>query len=641
MKTTKWLGLAAAIALPLLSGYAQAPEAQAPATAAVAATLSPNVAEVVKLAESGSSDEVMLAYIQNSPSTFDLTADQILYLRDIGLSSPVIAAMLNRDSMLRGQPQPPTQPMYPPATQPAVAPPPVPAPAPVPVEAPPVVAPAPVYVSTPPPDVTYFYSDLAPYGAWVQLDGIGWCWQPRVVVINHGWRPYCEGGHWIYSDAGWYWASDYSWGWAPFHYGRWHLHDRCGWVWLPDRVWGPAWVSWRFAGDNCGWAPLPPHAEFDLHLGWRFNGVSVASNFDFGLGLNVFTFVGLKDFSDRDLGHRRLPPAEATRLYHQTTIINNYTVNNNLIVNRGIPVERVSAATHTQIKRAAIRDLPAGTERPTRTQSANKAGLVVYRPQLKAPAQPVRMEAQRVDDRHPVQHAPIIPVNAERRNTPNSGSWGPASNPHGNQPVAPRNSVNPVNPVRPGSPARPVNPVSPANPVNPVNPVAPAGNRAGYTPQHYPAPKYQAEANPARGTTPTRHTDQSQTTAQANTVRPPTPAPSPAPSATRTPEPSRPASAFTGTPTQGSSERRPTPSQTTATAANPARQPSNPPPNSRSTQTAPSQPASAGQASHVYYPKSYHQAAEAHILPPLNAAPTSKPAPAETASGSQPKKGGF
>ena len=100
-----------------------------------------------------------------------------------------------------------------------------------------------------PPDVSYFYNDLSPYGSWVNLEGYGWCWQPRAVVVSPGWRPYCDGGYWVYSDAGWYWQSTYSWGWAPFHYGRWYAHPRCGWVWMPDRVWGPAWVTWRTGGD--------------------------------------------------------------------------------------------------------------------------------------------------------------------------------------------------------------------------------------------------------------------------------------------------------------------------------------------------------------------------------------------------------
>ena len=171
--------------------------------------------------------------------------------KDIGVSPEVVTAMINRDATLRGQvaqgvPPPPTAASLP---QPAPLNPPV-------VEGPMT----PTVETTPPEDVSYFYNDLAPYGSWVMLDDVGWCWQPRTVVMSHGWRPYCDGGHWVYADCGWYWQSDYSWGWAPFHYGRWYLHPWSGWVWTPDRVWGPAWVTWRVAGDNCGWAPLPPHA---------------------------------------------------------------------------------------------------------------------------------------------------------------------------------------------------------------------------------------------------------------------------------------------------------------------------------------------------------------------------------------------
>src|SRR5437763_1893906 len=84
-----------------------------------------------------------------------------------------------------------------------------------------VQAPPPEFGGNPPPEVNYFYSDLAPYGSWLQVDGMGWCWQPRCVVVNRAWQPYCDYGHWAYTDCGWYWQSSYSWGWAPFHYGRW------------------------------------------------------------------------------------------------------------------------------------------------------------------------------------------------------------------------------------------------------------------------------------------------------------------------------------------------------------------------------------------------------------------------------------
>ena len=458
MKAKAWVALVTALVLPLLTARAQIPDGQNPPSTPAVPAVSQAAAEVIKMAQAGTGEDVLLGYVKNSTSTFDLTADQILYLRDIGISSPVITAMLGRDSELRNQPTSYTydQRLYQPTTPapetpapveaPASAPEPVPTPAPEPAQAPPpepVQAPPPVYVSSPPPEVSYFYENLSPSGAWVQLDGVGWCWQPSVLVINHGWRPYCDAGHWVFTDAGWFWQSDYSWGWAPFHYGRWYLHDRCGWVWTPDRVWGPAWVTWRYEADHCGWAPLPPHADFDLRFGYRFNGVAVAMNFDFGLRPDHFTFIALRDFNDHDFARRRLPAAQVTQIYNHTTIINNYVVKNNVVVNQGIKVDRVAAATHTEFKKVAIRDTPAWSPANINPRMSGKAETAVYRPQLQAPARPGKMVAQKVDANHPViQHAPVTPAKSPRPMVATSTGAGnrfqPAPNPV-NSPWAPAN----------------------------------------------------------------------------------------------------------------------------------------------------------------------------------------------------------
>src|SRR5690625_4780914 len=70
------------------------------------------------------------------------------------------------------------------------------------------------------PNVTFdlFYQSLSPYGRWINYKGYGNAWIPRV---SRNFRPYATNGHWIYSDYGWTWVSNYRWGWAPFHYGRW------------------------------------------------------------------------------------------------------------------------------------------------------------------------------------------------------------------------------------------------------------------------------------------------------------------------------------------------------------------------------------------------------------------------------------
>ena len=371
------------------------PESPGEAPAPVA--VSPAVAEVIRLAQSGVGEEVVLAYVQNSGGGFDLNSDQILYLRDLGISSPVISAMLNRDAVVRNEAP----------SQPAIAPPTAPT---VPVEAP-LTPLNPTEVINPPPQVNYFYSSLSPYGSWVDLDGVGWCWQPTVVVVNRTWQPYCDAGHWVYTDAGWFWRSDYSWGWAPFHYGRWYNHPRCGWVWTPDRVWGPSWVVWRTGGDRCGWAPLPPHATFDTHVGWSFNGVRVRADFDFGLKPNNFTFVGLHNFNDRDIRHHRLPPTEVTKIYKNTTIINNYTVNNTTIVNRGVPVERVASAARTPVRRATVREMPVDSARVNMVSRSTEKETVVYRPVLKESPKPTQVEIQKVGNRNPViRHTPNVRV---------------------------------------------------------------------------------------------------------------------------------------------------------------------------------------------------------------------------------------
>src|ERR1700722_8231994 len=172
-KFAVWGGLTALMA-GMISGYAQDPAPAAPVT------LSPAAASVVSMAESGQGDDAQTAYIQGSQSPFNLSADDVIYLRDVGLSSAVITAMLNHD---KGIPVAAPAPQY--------TPPPV-ADMPPPTDVPDASAP-PAYVSDAPADVSYFYNNLQPYGAWVNLDGYGWCWQPRTVVINRGWRPYCDG----------------------------------------------------------------------------------------------------------------------------------------------------------------------------------------------------------------------------------------------------------------------------------------------------------------------------------------------------------------------------------------------------------------------------------------------------------------
>ena len=61
--------------------------------------LSPWASEVVKLAQAGIEENVLQAFIDNS-GTFNLGANQIIYLQDLGVPSQTITAMLQHDAEL-------------------------------------------------------------------------------------------------------------------------------------------------------------------------------------------------------------------------------------------------------------------------------------------------------------------------------------------------------------------------------------------------------------------------------------------------------------------------------------------------------------------------------------------------------------
>jgi len=322
------------------------------------ADLSPGLDEIVKLSQANVGDEVILAYVKKSGSGYNVTANDILYLNDIGVSQTVLNALIqSRSSAPVAAPPPP-----PPVEQ---APP------------PPVVE----VVPPPPADVTvdYFYDDLAPYGTWVNVVDVGLCWRPAVAVVTPEWRPYWDRGHWVYSDSGWYWASDYSWGWAPFHYGRWHHDGRFGWVWRPGSVWGPAWVTWREADGYCGWAPLPPTARFEAGVGFMFRGGHVGFDFDFGLHDDAFCFVEYGHFWERDYHRYGVPHDRVHTVFSHSTVINNITVVNNRVVNEGIRRDHIAQVTHKAVQPIKLRDVSA----PNSARGGRGGGggaLAVYRP---------------------------------------------------------------------------------------------------------------------------------------------------------------------------------------------------------------------------------------------------------------------
>lgn len=339
------------------------------------------LAEIVKLVDSGVKESVLLAFVTNSVHTFNLSAEEIIYLNDIGVPASVVTAMIQRDQELKiGFASPPGPPLRVPETTPLTeeptAPPPSDSSASYAVEAP----------LTPPEGAVddseeMFQDSLAPYGNWVDVAGYGRCWQPTVVVSNPGWQPYFNCGHWVYSDCGWYWLSDYSWGWAPFHYGNWFRHARLGWCWVPGHTWGPSWVSWRYDNDYCGWAPLPPGAAFSIGLGLTFHGHHVGERDDLGLRPDHYHFVAWNHFHDRQLQSHRLPPQVAQRAYDRSTIATRISGDGHTTINNALPVSRVMAATGRPIHTVSLREASEPTDGVGRAEHFDPGNrrLDVYR----------------------------------------------------------------------------------------------------------------------------------------------------------------------------------------------------------------------------------------------------------------------
>jgi hypothetical protein len=161
------------------------------------------------------------------------------------------------------------------------------------------------------PNVSFqvFYDQLSAYGEWVNYPHWGYVWIPDA---GPDFVPYSTQGHWILTDAGWTWMSDYSWGWAPFHYGRWDYDQYYGWLWVPGNEWGPAWVSWRMAEGYYGWAPMEP-------------GISLTATFGraYDIHDDHWIFVKDRDIDRSDINHYYVSRADQDRIVRHSSVINN------------------------------------------------------------------------------------------------------------------------------------------------------------------------------------------------------------------------------------------------------------------------------------------------------------------------------
>lgn len=472
--------------------------------------ISPAAAEIVKMAQAGVNEDVMLSYIENTQQPFNLTSDGVVYLNDLGITASVITGMIKRDGQLNpASTNLAVTPEAPSITQTQIVSN-VPATTVLPAQpAPPVVAAQPppqpeaqtVYVTPPAQEVqvSYFYDTLSPYGSWLYVSGYGWCWQPTVAVNYGGWRPYCDAGRWYWSDSGWYWHSDYSWGWAPFHYGRWFHHGHAGWIWSPDTVWGPSWVSWRYTQGYCGWAPLPPGAYWSAGGGFSWRGRHVGVDCDFGLFDIHFAWVQTHRFTDNHVYRYCEPPGRTRAFFAHSTPMNVYDHRGGGPVNHGIGRDTIAKYSANEIRTVSVREQPSAKSMGSRVERMQKEGssLVVYRPQL--PKAPPAVPATLVNRSNPEQAKTAYPRTGDR-----PGSAAVSKSPSAPATVSPgvsrfaaepatrtpRASVNSAPAIKTPSPSVSVAPSAPAA----SKPVIQPGNKATIVAPSRTSPRNEAPA---------------------------------------------------------------------------------------------------------------------------------------------------
>jgi len=193
--------------------------AQDTASFAAPPQISYGAQQVLKLEQAKVGDATVIAYINNSQTSYGLDASQIIYLRQQGVSDAVLTAMLTQSRAgVAPADAPQAVPMSPPpadatamADQPVVA-----------TATPP---PAVTYVQTAPTvDYSYYdsgtyYPNYAYFGwPWVWWGG-GWGWH------GGGWGGGWHGGAWHGGGWGGGWHGGGSWhggGGGGFHFGGGH-----------------------------------------------------------------------------------------------------------------------------------------------------------------------------------------------------------------------------------------------------------------------------------------------------------------------------------------------------------------------------------------------------------------------------------
>jgi hypothetical protein len=299
------------------------------------------------------------------------------------------------------------------------------------------------------PDASYqtFYDNLSSYGAWVEMPGYGYVWQPAAGLQDPRWRPYTL-GHWDFTDDGWTWVSDEPFGWITYHYGRWMRTHTLGWVWVPGDQWAPAWVSWRYGNDFVGWAPLPPEARFD-----GATGIQQWVDSQYNLGASDYTFVPASEFGDDSMASVAVPSDQNGAIYDDSNNETNIYYDSGAIICLGPDYEFMRSKCHRPLRPRL------GLQRTGFRADGNNGAVVsggklqITAPRVSpthAPAAPKSSRGRVADARLVTPSAPPPPLGAGTQplyhppqtanNAPNAaGVSGPAtvSNPAGQSSAPP------------------------------------------------------------------------------------------------------------------------------------------------------------------------------------------------------------
>jgi len=161
--------------------------------------LSYGVPQILQLAQAKVGDDTIIAYIKNSGNSYGLNADQIIYLRQQGVSDAIITTMLNQPKPAAVAVTPTLQEQQPVAST---------------VNSAPVstatVAPTVTYVQTVPATTYYYQPYYYPSYAWFPPVSLSFAW-------GSGWH---GGGYY----GGWHGG-----GYGNWHGGGWHGGGSGGW----------------------------------------------------------------------------------------------------------------------------------------------------------------------------------------------------------------------------------------------------------------------------------------------------------------------------------------------------------------------------------------------------------------------------